>query len=151
MNQQPNQPQQPIQNQTPSRQPEAQQQPQAPQDQTTPQGQTPPQGQATPQGQAPQPGPDDPEYYMSIRDFCTTMNLESDAWMRVAVGLPADKTYEKGVLTLLIRLLSCSNTNVGQTDSIKGEVQQLRTEVRQLTAEVQRLENITASLPRYIA
>lgn len=67
------------------------------------------------------------------------------------MGLPADKTYERGVLTLLIRLLSCSNTNVGQIDSTRGEVQQLRAEVRQLTAEVQRLENITASLPRYIA
>lgn len=139
MDQQPNQPQQPIQNQTPSRQSEAQQQPQAPQ------------GQGASPAQTSQPGPDDPEYYMSIRDFLTTMNLESDAWMQVAVGLPADKTYERGVLTLLIRLLSCSNTNVGQTDSIKGEVQQLRAEVRQLTAEVQRLENITASLPRYIA
>ena len=138
--------QEPVKNQTPP--PQAQ----APRDQAASPAQAQaPQGRATPQGQAPQPGPDDPEYYMSIRDFLTTMNLESDAWMRVALGLPADKTYERGVLTLLIRLLSCSNTNVGQIDSTRGEVQQLRAEVRQLTAEVQRLENITASLPRYIA
>lgn len=85
--------QEPVQNQTPP--PQAQ----APRDQAASPAQAQaPQGQATPQGQAPQPGPDDPEYYMSIRDFLTTMNLESDAWMRVALLWACPRTrHTRGV------------------------------------------------------